>query len=453
MSNKLVLTDNVENLLDNKGNFDDIRISFDVIPGIYVYIDSNIKLEKELGRISKNKLHNKLNEIDTNSNRYFKNQIIQSFKKISFDSVKDIIDTIDFIELDFNKTNLIEYIKNNKILSNKKIIINEHINIDDFNKINNLLEQYKDIKDNIYVDLQYDNYKCINLISCLNIMNEVKNITTRIKNYNLSPIENIMYVYDLVRKNETKSKKINDEFESLLKQLGINVNSDILYNNYKASHKRIIINVLDEKYGIDGLYYFDPERDSLIYDFVKLYNYNSFAKTLKEINLNNKMYDYKKLPTTKEEFLKIIRNNKGKNIFLNIDYINWIYRLCTLTDTEKIDINVIDKDTDEKLDLLFSKINKPLDSFVLVKILHNVRKIEYLEDDKTPFSLADYHYTSEISNWSFIDKNDNLFNFNGKKYVEIEAEKFYNFIKSTNIEEEIKGLKNEKVLKLNNQML
>ena len=43
MSNKLVLTDNVENLLDNKGIFDDIRISFDVIPGIYVYIDSNIK--------------------------------------------------------------------------------------------------------------------------------------------------------------------------------------------------------------------------------------------------------------------------------------------------------------------------------------------------------------------------------------------------------------------------
>ncbi len=479
MQNILMITDNIENLFDMKGNFKSIRFYDDIVPELCFYVETDEKLKKELNKIKKSKIKYKYENFILEHNETFFNKKAGNFDNVSFDSMMSVLDTIDYIELNLEKVDTLEYIKNNDILSNKKIIISKTIRLTDFDKINKMLEKYKDIKENIYVYMEYDNCDCVKLEDCAKVINTIKNIVDRIKSYNFSTLETIMYVYDLIR-----YKKYNEEnddeslsesrnlskivlgdkivcegyvtyFMAILKQLNIDVEHDSVYDRF-VGHSRATIYVKDDKYNIDGLYYFDPTRDNSIDEMGHLDNYRCFAKTKKEIDIDNKFGNFnhkdKNLPTTSKEFLKCL--DKNKNTFYNKDYINWIHKLYRLTGIKDSNPNGM---PDEKaVELAFSKINRPIDPTIMVNVLHNVRKVEYLENNNVPFSIEDYFYITKNANWNFADddaENKLLCAFFGKTMEEIEAEKFYNFIESTNIGKEIKNIKNEKVLKLNNQML
>ena len=151
-----------------------------------------------------------------------------------------------------------------------------------------------------------------------NANNKVKSITNEIKKHNFSPLEKLLYGYISVT---SPTYKINDFFEHYSKSRSIYgvLNSEKIVcvgyanllsafleevdsknlkpyiNMVKVSedgktahayHANLIVYVKDEKYNIDGYYYFDPTWDAGHEKFSDYPSLNFFMLPLKDINNN-----------------------------------------------------------------------------------------------------------------------------------------------------------------------
>ena len=173
----------------------------------------------------------------------------------------------------------------NPSLRGKKILFTDtfDLSVETVKKIESL---FADTTDNIYFDVQgntqlitFEEYK--KTVEAINLM------ISDVEKFNYSPLEKIMYVYDLVRKKIYTCEKSDEDvrtsrdlsqvllgdkivclgyarlFRTLLEKLGINSKEIILLNKDEATgHARNEIYIKDEKYGVDGVYYFDPTWDS-----------------------------------------------------------------------------------------------------------------------------------------------------------------------------------------------
>lgn len=224
----------------------------------------------------------------------------------------------DYIYVPFSEES-ISFLENNDF---KKVYINHEF---DFNretcdKIVDLLGEREDV----FISLK-------NELSFLSIKEYKKTIYTlnemidKIKRYDLSPLEQIVYAYDLVRERVYQKEDVDEGYEisrslanvlsgdkivcvgyvnifnAILDELGINASlHTYLPSNPKLTgHARSLVHVKDKKYDVDGYFIFDPTHDSRTLkngnDYLSSYKY--FGHSIREFRIydsvfHKDLYDY-----------------------------------------------------------------------------------------------------------------------------------------------------------------
>ena len=356
--------------------------------------------------------------------------------KFSIDELKSDKKNINFFIDDRNNENIYEFIKKCPYLNISLFASNPQ------NLINNLgSDNYPNLKikfKNSSEELSYDEFYKMN--------NKLTEIVDFVNHYNLSPLEKILLVYDIVKANEYK-KENNDEdysisrdlnqiingdkivcvgfanlMDYLLTNLGIESNCIILeYKDKNVGHQRNYVHLKDDKYNIDGIFFLDATWDSKR-DENYLDNYNFFLKPLnffKNIRKNEIVISPQYFELLQKDKLTIIEYIKNLE---NDELIKFSLSLSALvnkySDSKQGFTTFYTKTKEELLQIIeeiYSKYNKtiPLDTFK--NSLYKIRKVEYINniikfipDEKYIDSVCYKYYkeTPEIKLLKILDLYD-----------------------------------------------
>lgn len=384
--------------IDFFADFEDNKIVFTLYLPIH-FIDKNENKYRELD----NKIIYESNNINIDLDAFFKQvetlalTINNSFYNGKLMNYKPDI-KIHILDDENNKT-AFDFIKANK---NLQIILD----INDFKEtINNLKsDEYPNLKINFKNSDKNISYK-----QFLAMYNKLNEIVEFINHYNLSPLEKVLLVYDIVKANEYKkedkgenygvSRNLNEIIKNdkivcvgfanlidfLLKNLDIKSNTIILgYKTSERQHKRNYIYLKDDKYNIDGMFFLDSTWDSKK-DDKYLDNYVFFLKPLNFFKLfRNDEYvvsptKFKFLENSKEEIISYINNlNEFSKIELSLILSQLIKEYDPSVD---IMMNINNKSANEILDIAIQiqkKYNKRISEEAFKNALYRVRKIEYI---------------------------------------------------------------------------
>ena len=283
----------------------------------------------------------------------------------------------------------------------------------------------KQLKNYLNVKADHD-IGCISIEQYLEVYEKINLIKKGIKKYNLSPIEQLMYTYDIVRdriyveENDYESSQVSRSLSSVLTGDKIvcagfaNIFDEIAKQlDFKSMvytlqfgeeyHARNMVYVKDEKYNINGIYFFDPTWDCKKENNDYLKSYKFFARTKSEMDVIHK---------SSNEDCVFLSPKIGEQYHINIDnayFLKTILKLYELIIGVKPDfIKVINHDLEiEKKVYAFSHLadNKiSLDTFE--KILLTVRNIEYNEDNKYSINKKDLKDT--INSYIVISEEEKL---------------------------------------------
>lgn len=353
-------------------------------------------------------------------------------------NVENLFDFTDYIIINFEDTNIYDYIINNPVLLNKKILLSNKLEISDYDKLLELMNEFQGLHDKIYVMLD-GNMEPVNLIDCSKTMNEIKKQSEEIKKLNLSKMEAIMYTYDKVRNRVYKEESIGEDevksrditkvlfgdkivcagyaglFKALLHYQGINCVKINIYDkdDCDMGHARNIIYIKDEKYNIDGIYIFDPTWDSKRREGSNSYlnSYKYFAKTKDYMDKNdNNSFDcdffFDINENTMDEIKRVLESGYSSELIEYTRKINTISRLVLgvplihLYSMFRKKLNV--DSVIEEFKLICDKFDKEIPAETMLDLLNNVRKVEYYTNPNWyPYNVKDLLRTLYNSDWNF----------------------------------------------------
>ena len=314
-------------------------------------------------------------------------------------------------------------------------------------------------------------------------------IVKRVKKYNFSQMEQLLYAYDIIRTNfegnktfEAKTEKVLQIykepsycysllFREVLNKLGIKNKYSLGYFYYNEMRAYNIVYVKDEEYDIEGVYYFDIGNSSK-QRFKNSLIDNSTPENIKDNFINNYKFFCKP-----KSIIRDIGSFEGDLSFGDFDEkfmeafdyaaeqkgINGIYELRGLINVVGYFIDgrtVIDefhgiksedeldeiRENAERYSNLFYKIISGED---FLEMLFNVRAVEYIENKELfPLSidaLKKCMYNSHFPLSSMMSEFSEDMEYEEEDIDSILEESFNtNFeeaISSSNIEEKIKKLK------------
>ena len=305
---------------------------------------------------------------------------------------------IDSIFISGTYEEIFTFFNSNKDLINKNIVIE---------KVKYTKKDYKSIKQlskypNIKVRASHD-IGSISIIQYMETYEKLYEIILTIKKYDLSPIEQLMYVYDIVRDriyneetdgNAKSSRNLSNVlngdkivcagfaniFDEICQNLGF---KSLVYKlgNKDDWHARNIVYVNDPKYKINGIYFFDATWDckkNESNDFLNSYKY--FARTKSEIAcLSNYMF--------KEESCKYLNSNLLEKYMecKDTNVITTVSNLLKLMEGNLIpfmDIVMYEPNIVEKVKVYSQLTNNKISVDLFEKIFSNVRKIEHKENNE-----------------------------------------------------------------------
>lgn len=407
----------------------------------------------------------------------------------SFSNCRDISFSIKDYEKDFS-----EYLKMNPILREKDIHFSNFDYKTNHEYLDPLLELFLYDKQ-VLLPVEGNNFD-ITLEDYEKTVLKIDEITSKIKKYNLSLIEQIMYAYDLVRnrvyKREEKWEEIKTSrdltpvllgdkivcegyaniFFAVLTNLGISNRKLLLYGKGENAHSHVrnVAYVKDEKYDIDGVFYFDPTWDSKEdkNDVSYLNSYRYFCKTRNQMKHydKNAYYDctfgiYEE--DIIQEFEKQLQ--KGEES-ISDEMISSINRVSRFIDGENIlptkeerknpDIPTYQRtpfDAEkvvsclERYNNLF--FNQPVvEADTLMEVLGNVRKIEYYEDSTYPYSEESFKDTF-LRKKNFSKEEMLLYRIFDNPIISdtLSKEEYESKKESMDLERTIEGVKFAKTLK------
>lgn len=365
--------------------------------------------------------------------------ILEQLLEIKKDPIK-YIKNATYIQFDFENEEVLDYLKNNPVLKDKKILLKQNFDFDS-NYLKEIKDKFKDYLDNLYFELP-GNTNYISFKEYEATLTTLDKMAEEIKQYNFSPLEQIMYAYDIL-KNRVYKKENKDEdysvsrdlsssllgekivclgyariFNTLLYKLGINCN-EVILTAHPTGHARSEIHIKDDKYGINGVYYFDPTWDSKRdeNDQEHLYTYRFFARTRKEMEkLERRKYYNKLFPCYyqtmdldfEEQYLSGGIEEVDKDLIRSLNYMSRIIYHESLFKPFQITpgaplYNQIDLEkTMETATELIEYFDKPIYAETLIKVLYNVKKqLYYTNPEKHPFDINSFYKTVYISHWSF----------------------------------------------------
>lgn len=267
-----------------------------------------------------------------------------------------------------------------------------------------ILEKYsKEELESMNIDINYQKANSpIHISKLYTVSQTIKNIANEVNRYNLSELEKIMYVYDLVKsriftRDESDLKNSRDLDKVLLGDSIVCVGYSNLFNailislgikamplTYTfAKHQRSIVYVKDSKYNIDGIYTFDPvgdrRRDKKDNNYLNRYGY--FAIPLSNAGIRipkTEQISYDDFtPVLEMEIDKINKILKGnQNPAAQISLLNLLNSMFMFAFDRKLERT--DCITEEEYRLLEEKYNsKELTSDTSDKLKSVVRRIEY----------------------------------------------------------------------------
>lgn len=401
----------------------------------------------------------------------------------------DVLNCCDSISFVADKE-IKDYIDKNPILKVYNMHLNGNHTIDSKsgNELYSLFGEYE----NVY--LFFDGNKTERHIKeYKSTIDAIDDIVKTINKYNLSPLEKIMYAYDLVRdrvytkESENESNIVSRDlssvlfgdkivcagyvaiFNAVLKNLGISVMDYIIArkDNNKKGHIRSLVYVNDKKYNVNGIFLFDPTWDSKKYEGDKSYltSYKFFCKSKDEFRYFDQEYNNVTLPNYSKNFapkvkkiieteglihipsdiaktfndISILVNNKSlaNGIIFNEKIPKELRNVfASMTDTQELI-----KSLDKFQALFFGQTLNPL---ILLEILYNVRKIQYYEDpERYPFDTESIK--KAVSGSSMIDSKllHVLFGLPEK----LTTEEFDEWKDKNDIDKNIEGIKLTRTLK------
>ena len=237
------------------------------------------------------------------------NQNLLDFYDACKSQMLGLIQNAEYVTFNFDIDKIAEYVKENPALKNKKILFRQVVDLDS-KVVEEIESAFGDDTDNICFSIPGNS----DIISFKDYKDTVKildEMVQEIEKFNFSPLEKMMYAYDLVRdrlyvevdEDDDKFKSrdltsvlLGDKivcvgYASILKalfdKLGIESRFVLLEGIGEANgHARIEAYVKDEKYGVEGVYYFDPTWDSKKdeNDTSYLQSYRFFAVTKEVID-------------------------------------------------------------------------------------------------------------------------------------------------------------------------
>lgn len=296
----------------------------------------------------------------------------------NFDLLKEFIDKIKNIEIVI------------KVSNTEKV----------FDFITSLNE---DEVNNVYINYQFNSDNA-SVKEYKNMIFKINSLVNTIKMLNLSELETIMVVYDVVKSNEYK--KIPDAlpsatrtvhnvvlgdgcvcagfsnyFNFLLNELGIKSYPIILdYNNRNSRHQRSIVHIKDEKYGVEGMYMFDPTYDCKKDDkFINNYDYFLQSVSCFKNYFSDEYIDSSSLGNHDVfSFLDITDKDLENMELIDLAKLNkticYLNRMC---DKNNDCYSMFDLEKNKKIVNKYKKLlSKEVDYKKFIDLLFNVKQIE-----------------------------------------------------------------------------
>lgn len=384
--------------------------------------------------------YNVLTDDEIENAEFYKTDFDNDHKNIKMNYSKFFSGNYD-IYLIGNKEQVTEFLNNNPSVYQKKIIIKnegyEQISINDSEYVDYLVNNLENLS-NVFLDSE-GNENDVSIELYKNTIDIIDNISSRINSLNLSPMEKAMYAYDIVRDRKYKFENKKDNartsrdlsqvlagdkivcvgyaeiYDKILKKLGIV--SKIQYlrpvSNIGPGHQRNIAYIKDDKYDIDGVYFFDTTWDSKTNKTDNHFNsYRFFARTMKTMNKLD--LGSKNRVASKEYYLYGIKNKlnncpdeiNSEDIIIIGTLSNQIFRdftmgpmfmmNCNSTSSKGnkdcLDMSVIDI-FKERFGSFINKFENELTREQFIKLLINVRAAEYYQNPKKfPLSAKKIEY-------------------------------------------------------------
>lgn len=423
----------VIHLIDNKDTYEADIVKEKGIPFLDVSFNEITINTNTTTRLSQILSHDAFNSLLKKEQKNLDNlisvsdysNIIEGKKLIDYllDNDINVFNSVEDIWFDFDHR-AEKYILRNPILNLKRLCCKGRfgINRKDYNSTEKVFGN---------VDMYYlleGNEALVNKQIYLNTVMAIENIVKKIKKYNLSPLEQIMYAYDLVR-DRLYVKEDNDEdymlsrditpvllgdkivccgfaniFEKVLSNLDISSSFNAIVKKDNKGHVRNMVFIKDSKYHVRGLYYFDTTWDCKknITDNNFLTSYKYFAKNKEEMDEVNYRHQYIDMDIPHynkdltQKIIDIIDTEGFMEIPLTlIEEVNFIARMIdhksllneSLYTTSDINIvnfmkKFISEDDIKKRLLKYQKLlfAPKIDIKKMIDLIYNVRKIEYYDN-------------------------------------------------------------------------
>lgn len=394
---------------------------------IDLFIPRNIKLkevfEKEnLLKLLKNNIEY-LKSVQTEPDEFIDN--IQIIEQMLMGDL-NILPNCNYVMIEFDPF-LFKYINENEFLQTKTLHITELFSTtrEDLNRITSALKNYTNVL--LTVD---GNQEEITLQQYKNTVEEMEKFLSKIKKYELSPLGQMMYAYDLVRdrvyteENQEESYSASRDltatllgdkivcvgyaniFEKILQNLGIQTTMCTMVSKNQTGHRRNAVYVKDTKYHVEGVFFCDPTWDSRKdkNDNSYLDSYKFFCKNIEEMRIHeSNKYTNVTFSEYDKDFTKEIKSMVEENGIESVsrEITRTINAISNLIDQKQLieptflykdvlhfDFDVLSESLDRYEKLFF---NSHLSTETLVKIMIQVRKIEYYENpEKYPLTVESF---------------------------------------------------------------
>lgn len=467
--------------------------SIDEVPEYGYCITINTELEKNFNELinEENVLNESIDDtveyLKTSDSEYAEEQI--KFYEDVKQRQDELLKNAEYIEFFFDIDSVVKYLNDNKELKSKKIILNEECELS-YENLKKYESIFGEFSENLYFELT-GNKKLISLSDCMSTYKILEEQAKEIEKLNFSPLEKIMYVYDIVRnKVYTKEEQGEDDtvsrdlsssllgekivclgyariFNALLEKVGINSKEIYLYND-TSGHARNEIYIKDDKYNVDGVYYFDTTWDSKKTndDNNYLLSYKYFAMTKSKmdsidgnrIKQNNFSYFSEDMAWEIEDIINTsgiesVPQEMVKSLKHMANIIGTSYTLKMLNAFHSLSPYYGKKTSEELASEIMEIVEyfiKPLSAETLLEVLYNVRKKQYYSNpEKYQFSLNDFYKIVLVSEWNFeknaeFDLLDAIFgtnNSNSKK------DRIVNYARKTGLFKNIEQVKLTRTLK------
>lgn len=479
-------------------NKEDAMFSIDVIAtdendyNIILNITDEIDLKRKL--TDQKKFKNELSKsIKENIKfEYLSEEISKKIENELLSNFKNILNVFDYIDLTSSEFDFPLLLKIYPDLSKCKLIVLSDIETFD-EKFKETIDYFNKISSNCYflINGNHEPIKSKELKKTIEIINGYADY---IKSLNLSPLEQVMFAYDIVRERTYNEEKENESYfssrdltdvllgtnivcvgysnllKTILLQLGIRCRNVVCIrkDDEHKGHLRNMIYLNDEKYNVEGVYFLDATWDSKKSGEDKLYpyRYKYFLKTFEEmLDEDKNLYFYDRLSIDVNKLSQMKASELDYSDEDDKEIIDTIGTLSNLVYTEttrlllylKINpsyrnsIPISENEVEEITQYLFSLFNKKISAETFISLYMSVKSLEYyINPTKTTLDINYLYRTFLYSKWIFNEfikksKQKLLCDIFGKEVEQQDI--FKEYIIHEKIEQDISRVKLTKTLK------